>query len=469
MLTSDLIRPRLRVSGSSMSVERVDEHDPVLLQTASDLIMLFRCHIGLPRRTWEQALDSFIGMRIDYVVIRGLAKVLTDAALFTSLSTSITPNVVREQAFTRGPVFRTPDMFHPQTREEVVEQITSSLGFASEHLETWLYADRQINYLLTDLGPTWTAEDLLARYNLELARGVLYWASHMTIEASSNYKDLWKFMKLFKLMFIGERTSVGGYRIDLDGPISPFVSSTLRYGRQFAAFLPALLLCEQWQMRAQVRPPQSQGFLTYQLDYTSELRTHFKGSGPFDSRLEADFASAFATKMGEKRGHWILSRESDVLLLGDTVMIPDFLLTDERDEQRKILVEIVGFWHPEYLRRKVEKVRAAQCSHLLLLVSDHLNLADHAFEDSSSEVIFFHEKPVLKEVMTAIEAIALREYGPPPNRLRKSSTKPQEKKKRQPRRKKVVAEGDEVTVKQENSSVLPSTHSDYLSDNADIG
>jgi predicted nuclease of restriction endonuclease-like RecB superfamily len=423
MLTSDLIRPRLRVSGSSMSVERVDEHDPVLLQTASDLITLFRSHIGQPRSAWEQALDSFIGMRIDYVVIRGLAKVLTDAAQFTPLAISTPPSVVREQAFARGPVFRTPDMFHPQTREEVVAQIASSLGFAAECLGTWLYADRQINYLLTEPGPSWTAEELLARYNLELARGVLYWASHMTIEASSNYKDLWKFMKLFKLMFIGERTSAGGYRIDLDGPISPFVSSTLRYGRQFAAFLPALLLCEQWQMRAQVRPPQSQGFLTYQLDHTCALRTHFKGSGPFDSRLEADFAGAFATKMGAKRGHWLLSRESDILLLGDTVMIPDFVLTDERDEQRKVLVELVGFWHPEYLRRKVEKVREARCAHLLLLVSAHLNLTDQSFEGSLGEVLFFHEKPVLKDVMAAVEDIALRVYGPPPKKVRKQRSK----------------------------------------------
>jgi predicted nuclease of restriction endonuclease-like RecB superfamily len=423
MLTSDLIRPRLRIAGSSMSVERVDEHDLALLQTASDLLTLFRSHLGLPRSAWEQALDSFIGMRIDYVVIRGLAKVLTDAAVFTPLSTLMPPVALREQAFARGPVFRTPDMFHPHTREEVVEQIASSLGLAVEHVPEWLYADRQTNYLLTDPGPEWTAEGLLARYNLELARGVLYWASHMTIEASSNYKDLWKFMKLFKLMFIGERTSAGGYRIDLDGPISPFVSSTLRYGRQFAAFLPALLLCEQWRMRAQVRPPQAQGFLTYQLDHTSELRTHFKGSGPFDSQLEADFASAFAAKMGEKRGHWILSRESDILLLGGTVMIPDFVLTDERDEQRKVLVELVGFWHPEYLRRKIEKVREARCSHLLLLVSAHLNLTDQSFEGSLSEVLFFHEKPVLKDVMAAVEAIALRVYGPPPKKTRKRRSK----------------------------------------------
>jgi len=431
MLTSDLIRPRLRMTSSSISVEQVDEHNPTLQQTATDLIALFRKHTGQPRSTWEKALDTFIGTRIDYVIIRGLAKVLTDAAVFTPRSTPIPPVTLREQAWACGPVFRTSGLFHTRVREEVLEQISSPLGLASADLPVLLYADRQINYLLTDPGPTWTAEALLARYNLELARGVLYWASHMIIEASSNYKDLWHFMKLFKLMFIGERTASGGYRIYLDGPISPFVSSTLRYGRQFAAFLPALLLCEQWHMQAQVLPPQAQKPLVYKLDHTCKLRTHFKGSGLYDSRLEADFASAFATKMGEKRGHWLLARETDVLLLGDTVMIPDFVLTDDRDEQRKVLIEIVGFWHPDYLRRKVEKVRAAQCSHMLLLVSDYLNLTDQDFQGSLSEVLFFHEKPVLKDVMAAVDAIALRVYGPPPPKVRKQAAKPKEKKSRQ--------------------------------------
>jgi predicted nuclease of restriction endonuclease-like RecB superfamily len=466
MLTSDLIRPRLRMTNSSICVEQVGEHDQALQQLASDLMTLFRSHVGQPRSSWEKALDAFIGTRIDYVLIRGLAKVLTDAAVFTPRSTPLPPVTLREQAWAKGPAFRTTDLFRPHTRQQVMEQITSPLGLASEDLPTLLYADRQINYLLTDPGPAWTAEALLARYNLELARGVLYWASHMTIEASSNYKDLWHFMKLFKLMFIAERTPTGGYRIDLDGPISPFVTSTLRYGRQFAAFLPALLLCEQWRMRAQVRPPQSQGFLTYQLDHTGKLRTHFKGSGPFDSRLEADFADAFATKMGDKRGHWLLTRESDLLLLGDTVMIPDFVLTDERDEQRKVLVELVGFWHPDYLRRKVEKVRAAQCSHLLLLVSDYLNLTDQDFEGSPSEVIFFHEKPVLKDVMAAVEAIALRVYGPPPPRVRKQPAKKKEKKSRQTRSKKAEVSEQEIIERPDNSADLPSPDSDYSSDNA---
>jgi len=398
----------------------LDEHDPSWLQTAQELIALFQGHRGQSQAAWDRALESYIGERVDYVVVRGLAKVLTDAATFTPLATPLPPLQLRERLFSHGPVFTTPQLFHPQARDAVLESVADELRISSEQVEAALFADRPATFLLADAGPAWTPGGLIARYNLELARGVLYWASHITIEVSSNFKDLWKFIKLFKLMFWAEPKQGGGYRLDLDGPISPFVSSTLRYGRQLAAFLPALFLCEQWRMRAHVYPPQGRGEMLYRLDHTSSLHSHFKRSGEFDSRLEADFAREFEQKVGGKRGHWRLTRESEVLLLADTVMVPDFVLVDTRDENRRILIELVGFWHPNYLRRKVEKVRAANCAHLLLLVYEGLKITEEAFQDTASEVIFFKQKPVLKEVMKTVEEMAERVYGPRRKRERKS-------------------------------------------------
>jgi predicted nuclease of restriction endonuclease-like RecB superfamily len=412
MLTSELIRPRLRVQGSTLHVEMVNEQNPSLQQTAQDLIGLFSRHVGQSQAAWEAAVRAYEGASVDYVLIRGLAKVLTDGATFTPLPTPLPPAVLREQVFTYGPVFGKPDLFHATTRREVLQEVAVALGLSPGEFDEMLFADRGASYRLNDIGPAWTPAGLLARYNLELARGALYWASHITIEVADNYKDLWKYIKLFKLMFWAEPKRGGGYRIDLDGPISPFVSSTLRYGRQLAAFLPALFLCEQWRMHAYVHPPQGRGEMLYRLDHTCSLHSHFKRSGEFDSQLEANFAREFEQKVGGKRGHWQLTRESEVLLLGDTVMVPDFVLTDTRDESRRILVELVGFWHPNYLRRKVEKVRAAQCAHLLLLVYNGLNLTEEAFQDVASEVIFFQQKPVLKEVMETVETMAERVYGP---------------------------------------------------------
>ena len=412
MLTADLVRPRVRVHGAEVSIEMLDTSDPHWLATAADLIALFRQHKGQSLADWEKALEIYEGERLDYVVVRGLAKVLTDAATFTPLATSIHPVQIRERMFSYGPVFTTPQLFQQQTHEEVMQRVADEIGLSSQQIGTMLFADRPATYALNDIGPEWRPEGLLSRYNLELARGVLYWATQVQIEVHSGYKDLWKFLKLFKLMFWAYEMEESGYLVDLDGPISPFVSATTRYGRQFAAFLPALFLCERWRMAATVHAPQTGAMATYKLDYTTPFSTHFKQSGLFDSRLEADFAQEFEQKMGDKRGHWLLRRESEVLLLGDTVMIPDFTLVDDEDETRKILIELVGFWHPEYLRRKVEKVRAARCEHLLLLVYRGLKIADDAFEDTASEVIFFSQKPVLKEVIEAVEGMAERIYGP---------------------------------------------------------
>jgi hypothetical protein len=183
------------------------------------------------------------------------------------------------------------------------------------------------------------------------------------------------------------------------------VQATTRYGRQFAAFLPALLLSERWNMQASVRFDPGEATLEYRLDQNAPLASHFRKSGDFDSRLEADFAAEFAEKFGDARGHWLLTREDEVLLLGDTVMIPDFAFTHKKDG-RRALVEIVGFWHPDYLRRKVEKVRAAQRSDLILLVYEGVNLSAERLKDAPGEVLYFPNKPVLKDVLAAVERAA---------------------------------------------------------------
>lgn len=200
-----------------------------------------------------------------------------------------------------------------------------------------------------------------------------------------------------------------GYHITLFGPISPFVKSTIRYGLQFAKFMPVLLLCRNWQMEADIQLPgiSSRSPHRYILDDSTKLRTHFTSSGLFDSRLEADFAAEFEAKYGGATRVWELAREDELIVLGDTVMIPDFSLT-HRKEGRRALLEIVGFWQPDYLRRKLAKVREAGRRDLILLVYESANVAEGTFEAvSAGEVLTFSRKPVLKEVLAAVERCAV--------------------------------------------------------------
>jgi hypothetical protein len=50
-----------------------------------------------------------------------------------------------------------------------------------------------------------------------------------------------------------------------------------------------------------------------------------------------------------------------------------------------------------------------------------LKITEDAFQDTASQVIFFKQKPVLKEVMQTVEEMANRLYGPRPKRERKSN------------------------------------------------
>src|SRR5207245_7609165 len=87
-----------------------------------------------------------------------------------------------------------------------------------------------------------------------------------------------------------------------------------------------------------------------------------------------------------------------------------------------MMLELIRNKKQKYTNRKVKKFHAANCAHLLLLVYKGLNVTEEAFQDAASQVIFFQQKPVLKEVMETVEEMAERIYGP--------RTKPERRSKR---------------------------------------
>jgi len=415
MLKSELIRARLVMQGDQVWTRPLPA-DYHYLTVANELTALFGKHIGQGRGELYAALRDYEGDSLDYPVIRGLAAVLEAQCVFGN-EPPAKPADMRAALFQRGPVTIRPDLFVHTTREQALAEVASQHGLTIAQVEAALFADLIEEQVLLDTGEPIAPADLITRYNLELARGLLYWAREVRGVVRDGYKDVFKYLKLFKLMYSvvplhlssqagGEREG-SGYHITLYGPISPFVKSTIRYGLQFAKFLPALMLCRSWQMEADVQPPGAARPLRYTLDDRTELRTHFQTSGPYDSRLEADLAAEFEAKYGGAERKWELAREDELIVVGDTVMIPDFSFTHRKDARRALL-EIVGYWHPDYLRRKLEKVRQAGRRDLILLVYESANVAAGAFEAASAgEVLTFKSKPVLKDVLAAVERCAV--------------------------------------------------------------
>ena len=120
----------------------------------------------------------------------------------------------------------------------------------------------------------------------------------------------------------------------------------------------------------------------------------------YDSAIEASFAERWA----ELKNDWKLEREVDLIPIPGSVMIPDFRLV--HPDGRNYLLEIVGYWRPEYLRKKFYQVQQANCENLILAISERLNLekAGVNFNDTPALTIWFKDKLSPKAVLQAIQS-----------------------------------------------------------------
>jgi predicted nuclease of restriction endonuclease-like RecB superfamily len=96
-------------------------------------------------------------------------------------------------------------------------------------------------------------------------------------------------------------------------------------------------------------------------------------------------------------------REVDLIPIPGSVMIPDFRLV--HPDGRTYLLEIVGYWRPEYLRKKFSQVLQANCENLILAISERLNLekAGVKVSDTPALTVWFKDKLSPKVVLQAIE------------------------------------------------------------------
>ena|SRR5947207_2770832 len=111
MLTNELVKPFLKRDGEALTVRELDTGSAFYQRTARELIALFQRHLGLTRGAWQKAVEDYEGTRTDYQVVRGLAKVLSSDATFTSPQAPLPPAELRRLLFSHGPVFPTPDIF----------------------------------------------------------------------------------------------------------------------------------------------------------------------------------------------------------------------------------------------------------------------------------------------------------------------------------------------------------------------
>ena len=402
MLPSQLLMHRYK--GDEVVPKRLpldDKHKGM----AADATAIFERCVGQKRGELDEQLQLLEGTETDYRVKRGLVHLLHGFADFETVS-PLEPERLRELVFsTAAPLLPSQEVGR-QVVQEVAERLSTELErtVPAEQVEEGLYADLLENQTLVSFDAP-TPETLLHRYNLSQAQGVLYRASDIVITAYRNdpgeYKQLFKFLKLFGLMSYIEGDAEHGFTVTIDGPDSLFKPST-RYGTDLAKFLPALLQVSRWRMEATLVPRQTYDSVPaearFSLDDTCGLVSHYKRGKTYDSIVE----ESFAKRWDKTQTPWKLEREVELVSVPGSVMVPDFRLV--HPDGRTCLLEIVGYWRPEYLKKKFAQVKKSLRDDLVLAISERLNLgaAGIKLEDVPAKIVWFKGKVNPKDVLEAI-------------------------------------------------------------------
>lgn len=402
MLTSDLLLTRHE--GPYLYPRYISVDSPRFTDMAGELTEIFAMHEGKTRRELTDALNRYAEDSTDYRIQRGLAKLLSDDRCEFIERSIAPPAEIRQRLFAfareNHPVVLHPDLIHPVTKDDVLLEVAREYKTEPEQVAWALYADLSENHILARFDAP-TAEWLLQRYNVALAQALLYRCIQMKLSVFRNipsrYKQLFKFIKFYQLMHAIQGDLDSGYEILLDGPVSMFRMSQ-KYGLQLAVFLPALLLCTRWKMEAEI--VQSDGSRRFfSLDESSGLVSHYRDSTMYDSLLERTFAERFT----EIDSGWQIEREVAIINLKETVFIPDFAFRHQ--DGRTALMEIVGFWRPDYLEKKIMKLRRSGRSDMVVAVSADLNVGEEDFKDVPGSVFFFKKRINPKEVVARLEQV----------------------------------------------------------------
>jgi predicted nuclease of restriction endonuclease-like RecB superfamily len=395
-----------RQSGEEITPKRL-KLDPKHLQLATELIAFFTAGVGKPQGDLERELSDFEGDGTDYRMKRGLAHILKQAFGNFEVVSPLEPIMLRERVFSLAAKSIPSRESTQVTLTKVAEELSRELQreVFSFQVQDGLYADLNENKIFISFDPP-TPDALLHRYNLSQVQGVFYKASQLLIHAHRNdpgeYKLLFRYLKLFQLMAYIEGDADTGFTISIDGPVSLFNSST-RYGLAIAKLIPALLHVTKWSLEAilQTRDVYTNEQKTgrFTLNSESGLVSHYPPGKPYDSMLEA----AFADKWSGMKTLWVLEREVDLIPIPGSVMIPDFRLV--HPDGRVFLLEIVGYWRPEYLQKKFSQVRRASCDNLILAISERLNLekAGVKLNDVPARIIWFKDKLLPKTVLAILD------------------------------------------------------------------
>ncbi len=367
MLTKDLLRVS-RAGGGYHPQFATREHRPL----AARVIGTYQGHVGETRGDLDAALTDLERNADDFKLVRGFGALVDRDAAFT-VDAPIEPERARRVAFEAAEAV---GVVSEDDRNRALDRAGDTLDQPVDAIDRSLYADLPARELLAAVDSRWDPDDLVAQYNLSLAQTALFDATELRVR-SSDPKALVSAIKRLRLMYEihrpdGEAAEQPSEReIVVSGPTHLF-RATRRYGTRFARLLRTIAASNEWSIEATIDDRGTERTLSLSdVDPVRVPDAEPIAEVSYDSGVEADFAGRISTLDLD----WELIREPEPLATGTRVMIPDFAFDYEYGDFR-VYVEIMGFWTPEYVEKKLAQLEGLEDVELLVAVDESLGVGE---------------------------------------------------------------------------------------------
>lgn len=394
MLPSDLLVARRYRDTIRPGYAKLTEEN---MGFSKGLLDLYGSHLGRRRSELEEAvreMEAESGRRYRYV--RGIATLLERRCRF-EVEAAIAPGKARDRLFHAAAEMGVPTTL--DERSVILEGEAATLGVSPEELEDSMYADLEEEQFLKEFDPI-GAEDLVRLYNLGLTQTLLFRCTEMEFNASGNWQQIFRWIKLLGLIYTIQRQDEG-YRFKVDGPVSLFKLGT-RYGTSLAKLLPNVVAAPEWGIQALIlRRRGDHQLLKLELDSLRHAEYLRAPTPPVREEYDSMVEESFARRFNALRTGWKLTREPDALPVGRYVMIPDFLF--EKAGMR-VYMEVAGFWTPEYLRHKLDQLRGVEGVDMIVAAD-----RGHACQQLDSlgrrlDIVYYKGKVPLRPILRHLKA-----------------------------------------------------------------
>jgi len=254
-------------------------------------------------------------------------------------------------------------------RDAAIRHGATLLNIGESAIEACLFADRaHLRRLVPP--PRWFSErEVCELYNLRLVQGLLLRARDVALHVGSHVRAVVRYAKLKRLLCVYELTP-RGTALRISGPLS-ILRHTTKYGHALASFLPAAVATPGWSLEASCELRDR--VATLALSAKDPIACVHALPREADSEVERRLVRD-VRKLGTP---WQIERETAALpVVGldgkERLFFPDFTLVRGSD---RVLVEIVGFYTPEYLASKLRALRQVTTP-VIVCVDESLGVAN---------------------------------------------------------------------------------------------